>query len=170
MDDGYSRMEAYTMVTNDRADALPGIADSIRDDLRRKRNTSQNRTTSAKNTQYTPQYDEPEEPGAPINSRPQEIEGEYQNDGGFISVKIIDASTDEAEVTASRFKDEVHWTARGWIEDNVLELSDNNYSSCQATLTFTGVKLTVDITDTDDWNEAIASDFVLKGTYRKVAN
>ncbi len=40
MDDGYSRMEAYTMVTNDRADALPGIADSIRDDLRRKRNGS----------------------------------------------------------------------------------------------------------------------------------
>ena len=37
MDDGYSRVEAYTMATSDRADELPDIADSIVRRLRRAR-------------------------------------------------------------------------------------------------------------------------------------
>ena len=37
MNDGYSRAEAYTMATSDRADDLPGIAESIVRRLRRAR-------------------------------------------------------------------------------------------------------------------------------------
>ena len=37
MNDGYSRVEAYTMATSDRADELPDIADSIVRRLRRAR-------------------------------------------------------------------------------------------------------------------------------------
>ncbi len=85
-------------------------------------------------------------------------------------MKIADRSADEIEVTFSRFKDGTHWTAKGWLEGNVLELSDSQYSNCQATLTFSRRSVKVDISDTDDWNEAISPDFVLKGTYRKLAN
>lgn len=177
MEDGYSRIEAYTMVTNDRADSLPKIADDIRRDLRRGRN-NEPRTPQSKNTTPKrnpkpapkPEPEEPEEPESPIDERPVGIEGEYKNANGFVTVKIIDPSTNEAEVTFSRFRDEVHWTAKGWIDDNVLELSDNNYSECQATLRFSGGTLKVEITETDDWNEAVGPDFVVEGTYRKFLN
>ena len=174
MDEGYSRVEAYTMATNDRADSLPKIADDLRDSTGRKRTQTQQQTrkTPAKtqpSRQAIRQPDPEPEPELEEAQQP-EIEGEYQNEYGFITVKIIDASSNEFEVIASRFKDETHWTARGWIEDNTLELSDPNYSACQATLTFSAGKLTVEISDTDDWNEAISPDFVLEGTYRKLAN
>lgn len=177
IEEGYSRMEAYTMATSDRADSLPKIADDIRRDLRRKRNNEpaapQPKNTQPKrNTKPAPQPkpEEPEEPESPMDERPIEIEGEYQNNNGFVTVKITDPSTNEAEVTFSRFKDGVHWKAKGWIDDNVLELSDNNYSECQATLRFSGGTLKVEITETDDWNEAVGPDFVVEGTYRKLAN
>ncbi|MBQ7268201.1 MAG: DUF1311 domain-containing protein [Synergistaceae bacterium] len=161
--DGYSRMEAYTMATNDRADDLPKIADSIRKELKNKRSTPQAQKTPERRPE--PEPDEPEEPGAPLSS--SEIAGEYQSATGFVSVRIIDLNTDEAEVTFSRFKDGTHWTARGWIEENVIELSDSEYSSCQATLTFSRKSVKVEVSETDDWNEAIAPDFVVAGTYRK---
>ena len=168
--DGYSRMEAYTMATNDRADALPKIAKELRDS-RRTAPTPQRRTqVPAPKPAPEPDPEPDPEPEEPAMLRATDIEGEYQNDGGFLSVKIADRSSDEMEVTFSRFKDGTHWTARGWLDGNILELSDNNYSECQATLTFSGKSVKVDITDTEDWNEAIAPDFVLKGTYRKLAN
>ncbi|MBQ3402687.1 MAG: hypothetical protein IJG65_04855 [Synergistaceae bacterium] len=170
MEEGYSRMEAYTMATNDRADALPKIARNLRDELRPSAQPRTQQPPAKRAAQPDPEPDPEPEPVRQETSQPVIPEGEYQNDGGFLTVKILDASTNEAEVIVSRFKDEVHWTARGWIEGDVLELSDNNYSSCQATLTFTAGKVEVEITDTDDWNEAIAPDFVLKGTYRKLAN
>lgn len=176
MDEGYSRVEAYTIATNDRADSLPKIADDLRDSNGRKRTQTQQqpRKTPAKTQpakQAVRQPDpEPEPEPEPEEPQQPEVEGEYQNANGFITVKIIDTSSNEFEVTASRFKDEAHWTARGWIEDNTLELSDPNYSECQATLKFTAGKLTVTISETDDWNEAIAPDFVLEGVYKKLAN
>ena len=167
MDDGYSRMEAYTMATNDRADALPKIASELRESLKGKKTPKPN-PKPAKVPEPEPEPEPDEEDDSPLRST--EIEGEYQNDSGFLTVRIIDSSTDEVEITFSRFKDGTHWTAKGWIEGGVLELSDKDYSECQATLTFTAGRVKVDITDTNDWNEAIAPDFVLKGTYRKLAN
>ena len=183
MDEGYSRIEAYTIATNDRADALPKIADYIRESRRQSRAQTPQRNTQSRRqeepqpapktqTVRTPEpVTEPEpEPEVPETLKMSEIEGEYQNDSGFVSVRIVDINTDEVEVTFSRFKDGVHWTARGWIDEGILELSDNNYSNCQATLKFSRGTMKVEITDTDDWNEAIAPDFVVEGTYRKLAN
>ncbi|MBQ7168383.1 MAG: DUF1311 domain-containing protein [Synergistaceae bacterium] len=183
MEDGYSRMEAYTMATNDRADSLPKIAESLRPSAKAaKTQTSTERPkpqpkparTPAQEPAPVPEPDpipEPEpEPEAPAILRASDVEGEYQNDSGFATVRIVDRSSDEVQVTFSRFKDGVHWTAKGWLDGNTLELSDPNYSECQATLTFSAGRVKVDIADTDDWNEAISPDFVLKGTYRKLAN
>ncbi|MBR1438865.1 MAG: DUF1311 domain-containing protein [Synergistaceae bacterium] len=186
MDDGYSKAEAYAIATNDRADSLPKIAEGIREELRNVRNSSQPRKTPSRKPEPKPApkapapkprrtpepepVDEPEpepESESSVTLTASEIAGEYQSNTGFLSVRIIDINTDEAEVTFSRFKDGVHWTARGWIDNNVIELSDNNYSSCQATLTFSRKAVKVEITETDDWNEAIAPDFVVEGTYRK---
>ena len=172
MSDGYSRMEAYTMATNDRADALPKLASELRESLKGKKSVAppapKRQPKPAKVPEPEPEPEPEEEYDTPLRST--EIEGEYQNDSGFLSVRIVDANTDEVEVTFSRFKDGTHWTSRGWIDGGVLELSDKDYSECQATLTFTAGIVKVDITDTDDWNEAIAPDFVLKGNYRKLAN
>lgn len=173
MNDGYSRMEAYTMATSERAAELPEIVREVREEMRQRRRNSQPQT---RRTQPAPDP-EPDPDPAPEPapepeaeqeySRPVEISGEYKNNTGFITVKIIDRSTNEAEVTASRYKDGVHWTARGWVDNNVLELSDSNYSECQATLTFSEGSVKVDISETSDWNEAISPDFVLAGIYRK---
>lgn len=198
MDNGYSRIEAYTIATNDRADALPEIAEELREARGRSRNQNPPRksqprnevstTQPARKTQIhrdpepepdpepitqpakTPEPEPETVPEEPVNLKPSEITGEYQNDSGFVSVRIVDINTDEAEVTFSRYKDGVHWTASGWIDGNTLELSDRNYSECQATLTFSRSSVKVEISNTEDWNEAISPDFVLEGTYRKLAN
>ena len=201
MDDGYSRTEAYTIATNDRADALPKIAEDLRESRasntqrtpqRRQRPRIEESETEPPKRNHdddsesqpprkiqpakTPEPEpeptpEPEpEPEESETLRASDIEGEYQNDSGFVSVRITDINTDEMEVTFSRFKDGVHWTAKGWLDSNTLELSDTNYSDCQATLKFSRGSVKVEISDTDDWKEATSPDFVLKGTYRKLAN
>lgn len=184
MNDGYSRMEAYTLATNDRADSLPKIADELREShaqnttrtpIRRQQSRNEESETESprRNQIRRSQDDDSESEPEPQESailRPSDIEGEYQNDSGFVSVRITDINSDEAEVTFSRFKDGVHWTAKGWLDGNALELSDQNYSECQATLTFSRRSVKVETSDTEDWNEAISPDFVLKGTYNKLAN
>ena len=218
MEEGYSRAEAYTMATNDRADSLPKIAKELRESQSREISRAPSRRTQSRNEEDEPepprrnrtrrsqeddsesepvrrtqrvrteepepeqepeiqpaktQEPEPEpepEPEESVTLRASEIEGEYQNDSGFVSVRLTDINTDEMEVTFSRFKDGVHWTVKGWLDNNTLELSDMNYSDCQATLKFSRGSVKVEITETDDWNEAVSPDFVLKGTYRKLAN
>ncbi len=171
MSDGYSRMEAYTIATNDRADALPGIAKELRESRVKKSPAAKSAPAPKPSKAPEPEPDpEPvpeSEAESPAPLRVADFAGEYKNESGFVSVRIVDINTDEAEVTFARFKDGVHWTARGWIDGDTLELSDSKYSNCQATLTFSRGAVKVDITDTDDWNEAISPDFVLKGTYRK---
>ena len=195
MDNGYSRIEAYTIATNDRADALPEIAEELRESRGRNRNQNPTRkpqprnevspTQPARKTQIhrdpepepepepitqpakTPEPEPETVPEEPVNLKPSEIAGEYQNDSGFVSVRIVDINTDEAEVTFSRYKDGVHWTAKGWIDGNTLELSDSNYSSCQATLKFSRGAVKVEVSDTEDWADATSPDFMLEGTYRK---
>ena len=60
MDDGYSKAEAYAIVTNDRADSLPQIAASIREELRNVRNSSQPRKTPSRKPEPKPAPKAPE--------------------------------------------------------------------------------------------------------------
>ena len=171
--DGYSRMEAYTMATNDRADALPGIAQALRKGT--STSTSRPKPAAKPAPARTPAgdddgYDDSEDDGLeaqPLDDGPVNPEGEYRNNNCFMTVKILDRSTQEAEVTFGRWKDEVSWTSRGWIEDDMLELSDNDYSTCQATVVFSPNGARVSLTDSGDWAEATAEDFVMAGTYTK---
>lgn len=186
MDEGYSRAEAYTMATNDRADALPQIAANLRGN-----STPSRPSRPAKKPEPEPE-DEPDpepepEPRKKPASRPRipdpvpepepepeedslpvgDVSGEYKSNNGFMFVRVIDQSTQEVEVTVSRWKDEVNWKSRGWLEDNVLELSDANYSRCVATIKFSRGKAVIEVSESDDWAEATADDFVIAGTYTK---
>ena len=165
--EGYSRTEAYTFATNDRANKLPEIAAEFEDD-----------------------DDYQTEPGFPLDEkddRKGEIEEdrfkdlESNSDGivyagnytrrdknAFMTVLIIDSSSNEAEVTISLKKPETTWSAKGWInEDNVLELFDQNYSGCQADLTFSKNRVKVESSPDDDWNEVLEYDVRLDGVYDK---
>ncbi|MBQ7155242.1 MAG: DUF1311 domain-containing protein [Synergistaceae bacterium] len=187
VEQGYSRAEAYTMATNDRADALPQIAADLRSGI----STSSRPSRPAKRPEPEPEEEpepepepeprkkpaarpripdpvpepepEPEEDSQPVG----DVSGEYKSNSGFMFVRVIDQSTQEVEVTVSRWKDEVNWKSRGWIEDNVLELSDANYSRCVATIKFSRGKAVIEVSDTEDWAEATAEDFVIAGTYTK---
>lgn len=196
MDEGYSRVEAYTRATNDRADSLPDIAKELRAS---RRTTSSRPKPAAPKPKPKPEPEpEPEEPGFPDEPyepeparkpdpvitrepepepEPEEPEpqsetvsdpsGEYRSDNGFMTVKILDASTMEAEVVIGRWKDEISWKSRGWIEDNVLELSDSQYSRCVVTIVFDPDRARVTISESEDWTKATADDFVIRGTYTK---
>ena len=187
IDDGYSKVEAYTMVTHDRADALPQLAR----DLQRKKTPSRQRVESPKpkpaaKPKPTPKrapepepepeepeedpYDEPEPAAKGEDSESESVSdpsGEYESDNAFMTVKVIDRSSMELEVVISRWKDEVNWKATGWYDDGVLELSDANYSTCQVTIKFTTNRAKVEPSDSDDWANATAEDFVIRGTYTK---
>ena len=93
--------------------------------------------------------------------------GEYESKNCFMTVKVIDRSSMELEVVISRWKDEVNWKASGWYDDGVLELSDANYSTCQATIVFSANGARVSITDSGDWAKATADDFEMAGSYTK---
>ena len=194
IDDGYSKVEAYTMVTHDRADALPQLAR----DLQRKKTPSRPRAESPKPkpkpaAKPTPKRqpepepeEEPEEEPEPYNepepepapaAKGEESEsttesvadpsGEYESDNAFMTVKVIDRSSMELEVVISRWKDEVNWKATGWYDNGVLELSDAQYSTCQVTITFDPDRARVVPSSSDDWANATAEDFVIRGTYTK---
>lgn len=153
MEAGYTRTEAYTMATNDRANFLQALITG----------------TPAPEQELEPQPLTAEEPeDYDDDTQPASIEGEYRNDNGFLFVKIIDADTMEVQVTFSRYKDEVSWNARGWVDDNVLELSDDKFMRCQATLTFKGKIVTVEVTNSPDWAKATAEDFIIAGTYTHI--
>ena len=197
MDEGYSRVQAYTMATSDRADVLPDIADEIRAQLRRDRAAARNPRTPSRTRPRPAPDPEPEpepqpeptpapepepepeptpEPPAPAPepaeapatpATPANPEGEYRSNAGFMTIKLLDRSAMEVEVTFSRYKDGVHWTATGWIDDGVLELYDSHYSQCTAKITFTGTKAKVEISDSQDWTKAAGEDFNPSGVYTK---
>ena len=185
IDDGYSKVEAYTMATHDRADALPQLARDLRRNAtptRRKATTPkpEPRSTARPEQRRKPTLEpEPEPEVVPEDStdkpeddglEPQPLSdpaGEYESDNCFMTVKIADYSSMEAEVTIARWKDEVNWKATGWIDNGVLELSDSRYSTCQVTIVFTSGGAKVSVTDSEDWAKATADDFVIAGVYRK---
>ena len=178
IDDGYSKVEAYTMATHDRADELPMIASRLRKG--RSTSSSQQARKPAQKPAAKPKpkpkpepvHEEPDpEPPAEDDGLESQMlsdpAGEYENNNAFMTVKILDYSSMEAEVTIARWKDEVNWKASGWIDDGVLELSDAHYSTCQATIVFDADRARVSLTDSGDWAKATADDFVMAGTYRK---
>ena len=160
--EGYSRTEAYTLATNDRANKLPEIA---------------------------AMYEEEEiqtEPGFPLDSKGEIEEERFQKDsesdeiiyegnytrrtagnrGGFMTVTILDKSSNEAEVTISLKNPEITWSAKGWIGDNnLLELFDKDYSSCQADLTFSKGRVKIETSPDDEWDEILGEGIRLDGVY-----
>lgn len=184
IEQGYSRAEAYTMATKDRAELLPELAKSLSG---KKPAPSRPRPEPEKKPEIKPEKQpvkrqpkipdpvpEPEPEPEPVpeddDSESQAVtdpEGEYESTECFMTVKIIDRSSMEAEVSIARWKDEVNWKASGWIDDDVLVLSDSQYSTCQATITFKGKSAKVSVTDSGDWAKITAEDFVIAGTYKK---
>lgn len=169
IDDGLSKVEAYTSVTNDRAKALPKLAEDLRND------SKTSRTQPAPNSKPAP---EPEPEPEPEIVQKQEAddsdsqkavnpEGEYESKNCFMTVKIIDSFSMEVEVSFARWKDEVNWKASGWVDDDVLELSDANYSTCHMTIYFDPDRARVVPYESEDWAKITADDFVIRGTYMK---
>jgi len=176
--EGYSRTEAYTLATNDRANKLPEIAAMYEEDSgvqtengfpieeEKPKKTSKN----VKKEVEEDNYGEIEEERFSKDTESDGIiyEGNYtsRNKNAFMTVLILDKSSNEAEVTISLKKPEKTWTAKGWInEDNVLELFDENYSSCQANLTFSKGRVKIETSPEDDWNEVLDTGVRLDGVY-----
>ena len=202
MDEGYSKIDAYVIATNERAEALPGIAEDLR------ANTSTSRP-SAKASRAEPKparkpaakpktkpepepepepEDEPEpEPEPKPKTEPEPVSyppltdeenekdspqvidpsGEYETTNCFMTVKVIDRSSMEVEVSFGRWKDEVSWKASGWFDNDILELSDTEYSTCQMTIYFDPDRARVVPSESEDWAKITAEAFQLRGTYTK---
>lgn len=165
--EGYSRTEAYTMATNDRANKLPDIARGIM-------HSSEG---------YEPEYEEEKEEIEKDDNKGEieedrfkksdtdtiSYEGNYTSKkGGFMTVLITNKNEMEAEVTISLKNPEITWSAKGWIsENNVLELFDENYSGCQANLTFSKDSVKIETSPDDDWNEILGEGVRLDGVYSR---
>ena len=164
--EGYSRTEAYTFATNDRANKLPDIAAMYEED-------DDIQTEPGFPLDEDDNKGEIEEERFKKDSDTDEIiyEGNYTrhtagSKGGFMTVLILDKNTNEAEVTISLQNPEVTWTAKGWIgENNLLELFDSNYSNCQADLTFSKGRVKIETSPDDDWDEILGEDVRLDGVY-----
>ncbi len=153
---GFSRVEAYTKATNDRAKDLPVIADKISKGINNAKEIKINKATEEKNINddaiYTPSY---------------EHEGEYiLNKSGvkiILTVKIIDIDSMEAEIKfwSSGFE----WSSKGWIDENEIETNDENFKNCGVTITFNGNNAEVVATSSEDWAQVIGTDNFLSGTY-----
>ena len=158
IDDGYSKAEAYTIVTNNRAEALPKLAQDLR------------RNINSPRTRPTPPAPKPEpvvQNGESDSEEVSDPSGEYESENAFMTVKIVDRSSMEAEVVISRWKDGVNWKATGWFDNGMIELSDPNYSTCQVSIVFDPDRARVVPSESEDWAKATADDFVIRGTYIK---
>lgn len=149
MKEGYSRVEAYMLATNDRAKELPEIAKSINN--------------------FEPEeiIENEQEQNFETPSTPQGKYIKSDNDGRniFMTVSIIDKNSMEAQVSFSFENSDSSWIATGWIENNVLELYDRNFSSCSAVLTFSDNSVRVEATDSEDWTEILGYENNLDGKY-----
>ena len=202
MDEGYSKIDAYVIATNDRAEALPKIAEDLRKNSSTSRQTAKTPKAEPKTSrkpapkpkpkpepepEYEPEPEDEPEPEPKPASKPEPVSyppltdeetekdspqvidpsGEYDSKNCFMTVKVIDRSAMEVEVTFARWKDEVSWKASGWFDNDILELSDANYSTCQVTIYFDPDRARVVPSDSEDWAEITADDFQLRGTYMK---
>lgn len=181
--EGYSRAEAYAMATNDRAEALPGIADTLKGNSGT--STTSRPRRQVRRTQPEPQANpEPEPQPKPTepddddkgeieenrfrNTEPVNPEGNYSSKNAFMTVIITDRSSMEASVTISiKSPKEATWSAESWIDGDTLVLYDKTYSDCQATLTFEGNKVKIETSDTESWDEVLGENLRLDGTYTR---
>ena len=151
MKEGYSRVEAYMLATNDRAKELPEIAESIK-------------TFEPDEAEDEKNFEAPSNSSSP--------QGEYikrNNDGQnvFMSVLLVDKISMEVQVSFSFENSQASWTSAGWIEDNVLELYDKRFSSCFATLTFSDNNVVVETSDSDDWDDILDPENKIDGKYSR---
>ena len=201
MDEGYSKIDAYVIATNERAEALPGIAEELRENLstsRPSRTPKAEPKPSRKPAQRPtrkpepdpepePEYEPEPEPEPEPKPKPEAVQyppltdeetekdspqvvdpsGEYETKECFMTVKVIDRSSMEVEVSFGRWKDEVSWKASGWYDNDILELSDSEYSTCQMTIYFDPDRARVVPSESEDWAKVTADDFKLRGTYTK---
>ncbi|MBQ9419330.1 MAG: hypothetical protein IJU31_03020, partial [Synergistaceae bacterium] len=192
--EGYSRAEADTMATNDRANELPKIAQSIMEGAEGyEPQEPAKKTRPAKKTPPAPKHEEPkEEPDEPEepydDDDDDDNKGEIEEDrfknsdgpegnysrrnsgskGGFMTVIFTNKEENEVEVTISVQDPEATWSAKGWIgENNVLELFDTNYSSCQLNITFSKDRAKIESSPSDDWDEVLGEGVRLDGVYDK---
>ena len=182
MDEGYSRIDAYVIATNDRAEALPKIAEDLRKNAGTSRKTPKTPKPEPKpakkpasepepepepepeSVQYPPLTDSETEQDSPKVIDPS---GEYETKECFMTVKVVDRSSMEIEVSFGRWKDSVSWKASGWFDNDILELSDSEYSTCQMTIYFDPDRARVVPSESEDWAKITAEDFQLRGTYTK---
>lgn len=195
MDEGYSKIDAYVIATNDRAEALPKIAEDLRKNSRPSRPERAPRAEpkpARKPAARTKPEPEPEpepkqEPEPEPEPKTEQVEyppltedetekdspqvldpsGEYEAKECFMTVKVVDRSAMEVEVSFARWKDEVQWKASGWYDNDILELSDSEYSTCQMTIYFDPDRARVVPSESEDWAKVTAEDFKLRGTYTK---
>lgn len=182
--EGYSRAEAYTMATNDRAEILPGLAEEIQSSQpsRPRRPSRRPEPKPAPKPEPKPATrHEPEPEPEPYDDDKGEIEedrfrdqepgnpeGNYSRNNAFMTVLITDKSSMEASVTISiKSPEEVTWTSESWIDGDTLVLYDKTYSDCQLTLTFSGNRVKVEASDTDSWKEILGEGVTLSGTYTR---
>ena len=182
---GYSRVEAYTQATLDRVEALPEIANDLRSSSstkstpKRKTEPEPKKTPPKREVEVYDDEDEEEEDDGDYGEIEEDRfkdstgpEGNYSrqnsdDQGGFMTVLIVDKNEMEADITISILNPEATWNATGWIDDNVMEASDAKYSDCQAKFTFSEGKVVIETSDSDDWDEVLGSSNRLDGVYLK---
>ena len=191
---GYSKVEAYTQATLDRVEALPEIASDIRESYSTssKPATTKKKMPARKTVKKTEpesyEVDDDEMEPQPLTGDDEEDDGDYgeiEEDrfknstgpegnysrinsgkhGGFMTVLIIDKEEMEAEITMSFQNPEATWSATGWIDDNVMEASDKEYSDCQATFTFSDGQVKVETTEAEGWDTILGPGNRLDGIY-----
>lgn len=164
--EGYSRAEAYTMATNDRAELLPQLAEEIQ--------SSQPAPKRRPSRRPAPEPEPDDDDKGEIeedrfkNLEPGNPEGNYSRKDAFMTVIITDKSSMEASVTISiNSPEQVTWSSESWIDGDTLVLYDKTYSDCQVTLTFSGNKVKVEASDTESWKEILGEGITLSGTYTR---
>lgn len=151
MKEGYSRVEAYMLATNDRAKELPEIADNIK-----------NSQPENDNEEF---FDED-------NEESEEDEKFVKTDKNgrkiFLTVEVTDKYSNYADVTFNFENSNISWTSNGWVhlvDDNVqIDLSDRNYP-CEVTVNYIENGIRVTTTGDEVWDDILGEGNRLDGVY-----
>ena len=182
--EGYSRAEAYTMATNDRAELLPELAEEIQSSqpARPRRQVRQPAPEPKPKPRPAPEPEPEPEPESESddddkgeieeerfrNQEPGNPEGNYSGKDAFMTVLITDKSSMEASVTISiKSPEEVTWSSESWIDGDTLVLYDKTYSDCYLTLTFEKNRVKIAASESESWKEILGEGVTLSGTYTK---
>ncbi|MBR0316281.1 MAG: DUF1311 domain-containing protein [Synergistaceae bacterium] len=183
INEGYSRVEAYTIATKDRVIELQDMAREIKNTKTTKSNPKPQPNPKPKpepefEEEPEENYDDDDNKGEIEEDRfnnlePGDVSGNYTKtnggkQGGFMTVLITDKDSNEASVTISFKNPEITWSASGWISvNNELELFDKDYPDCQANLTFSNNQVKIETSDSENWDTVLGTGIKLDGTYKK---